>query len=102
MQIEISTQQLNSDISTMNQQLEALQSARDNVFSCMEQLSTMWEGPAHYQFQRQVMVDSNRLTNLMKEIQNLIDCMQYARQEYDKCHDTVWDKISSLRLSSDT
>jgi len=102
MQIEISTQQLNSDISTMNQQLEALKSARDNVFSCLEQLSTMWEGKAHFQFQNQVLMDSNRLYSLMKEIQNLIDCMQYARQEYDKCHDTVWDKINSLRLSSDT
>ena len=102
MQIEISTEHLSRDISTISQQLEALKSAQKNVFTCLEQLSTMWDGQAHSKFQYQVLLDNNRLTKMMNEINNLIECMQYAKQEYEKCHDTVYDKISGLRLSSDT
>lgn len=102
MNIEISTENLNSDIAKMQEKLDNLIAAKDQVYRCLENLNTMWEGAAQMTFTMQTMMDRMVLQGLIGNLNNLIECMEYARSEYEKCNGDVNDKIASIRLSGDT
>lgn len=102
MNIEISTEQLNSDISTMQERLDNLIAAKDQVYRCLENLNGMWEGVAQMTFTMQTRMDYMFFQGLINNLNNLIECMEYAKSEYEKCHSEVNDKIASIRLSGDT
>lgn len=102
MRIEIDTQQLTADIRTLEDRKEALSDAKIQVFRCIEEINAMWEGAAHDQFVFQVAMDSMMLQSLIGNIGHLVDCMEHARDEYNKCSDAVASKISSIRISNDT
>lgn len=102
MNIEISTPYLNADISRMRESLDALVTAKTQVYRCLENLSTMWDGPAHSTFTAQTRTDEMELQGLISELDDLISCLRFASQEYDRCTDEVDSKIASIRLSNDT
>lgn len=102
MNIEISTPYLNADISRMQESLDALVNAKTQVYRCLENLSTMWEGPAHSVFTAQTRTDEMELQGLISELDDLISCLRFATQEYDRCTDEVDSKIASIRLSNGT
>lgn len=101
MNIEISTDQLGLDVSAVQEQVEALNTAKDQVIRCLMDLGTMWEGQAHDAFMTQVMVDAEMLQGLITNLQNLVSCMEYAKSEYQSCAESVGEKIQSISLSSD-
>lgn len=102
MNIEISTDRLDADISKMEDQLNNLVAAKDQVYRCLETLNTMWDGTANTVFMMQTRIDQTVLKGLINNLNNLIECMEYARSEYIKCTEEVNSKISSIRLSNDT
>ena len=102
MKFEISTEQLNTDITRMREQREALSQARNNVFTCLEKINAMWKGQAHDIFLLQVVKDTEVMNEMLANIDNLIECMAYASTEYDKCAQAVKQKIAALKLSGDT
>lgn len=102
MNIEISTEQLNSDIAKMQERLDNLVAAKDQVYRCLENLNGMWEGAAQMTFTLQTRMDYMFFQGLISNLNNLIECMEYAKSEYEKCNSEVNDKIASIRLSGDT
>ena len=102
MRIEVDTQQLSADIRTLEERKEALANSKQQVFRCMENINTMWEGAAHDKFLQQVLLDSLMLNELIGNIGHLVECMEHAKDEYGKCSDAVAQKISAIRLSNDT
>lgn len=102
MNIEISTERLDMDIRTMQDQVDALYNAQTQVFRCLENLNAMWDGTANQVFIAQTNLDRGKLEVLLQNLRNLIECMEYAKSEYQRCQSDVDDKISGLRLSSDT
>lgn len=100
--IEISTPRLGNDISKMQEKLDNLVTARDQVYRCLENLDAMWEGSAKTAFQAQVRVDAVVLQGLINNLNNLIECMEYARSEYERCTEEVDSKIAAIRLANDT
>lgn len=102
MNIEISTDRLDADIRKMQENLDNLRNAKDQVYRCLEQLSTMWEGMAQFAFNAQTRVDHMVLMGLLGNLSNLIECMEYAKSEYIRCNEDVNSKIASIRLSNDT
>lgn len=101
MNIAISTEQLGLDTNAVREQIEALGAAKDQVIRCLNDLSAMWEGPAHSIFMSQVLVDAEMLQGLIANLKNLADCMEYAKNEYQSCAESVSEKIQSLSLSGD-
>ena len=97
--IEIETDRLNADISTMRHELEELRNAQTQVYSSLENLRSMWEGPAQMTFYMQTETDRMMLQGLFRNINNLIECMEYAKSEYTRCTDEVLEKIAGIRLS---
>lgn len=102
MNIEISTEHLSNDISTMQSRVEELENAKTQVFGCLDNLNGMWLGSAHDAFVAQTGVDSEELNGLIKNLNNLIECMQFAKTEYEKCQDDVSSKIAAILISGDS
>lgn len=102
MNIEISTPQLANDIRKMCDQRDNLVSAKTQVYRCLESLNTMWDGIAHMVFVNQTRMDEMVLQSLIASLNNLIECMEFAQNEYERCTDEVNSKIASIRLSNDT
>lgn len=102
MNIEISTPNLATDISRMQERLNDLVVAKDQVYRCLETLNTMWDGTANTIFMAQTRIDQMVLQGLIRNLNELIECMEYAHSEYEKCNDSVNSKIASIRLSNDT
>ena len=101
MYIEISTQQLSGDISKMENHVGQLEAIKRQVFSCLEGLNSMWIGPTHDSFEAQVRVDHEVLEGLLQSLHNLIECMQYAKSEYENCQGRVSENITAIQLSGD-
>ena len=101
MNIEISTAWLDNDIARMQERLDNLVAAKNQVYRCLESLHAMWEGAAQYIFINQTRIDETVLQGLVNNLNNLIECMQYAKSEYEKCTDEVNSKIAGIRLSND-
>lgn len=102
MNIEISTPWLDNDITRMQEQLDNLVAAKNQVYRRLESLNSMWEGAAQYIFINQTRIDETVLQGLVNNLNNLIECMQYAKNEYEKCNDEVNSKIAGIRLANDT
>lgn len=102
MNIEISTDHLGVDIRSVRDQIDDLNNAKERVLNQLMELNNMWEGAAHDVFASQVVNDAQMLMNLINSLRNMADCMEYAKTEYERCHEDVMSKIASIRLSNDT
>lgn len=102
MNIEISTQRLDADISKMQDGISDLSNSMNQVYRCLEALNTMWDGSANAAFVNQTRMDQILLTDLIKNLNDLVECMEYARGEYNRCNEDVNYKIAGIRLSNDT
>lgn len=102
MNIEISTNQLGTDVRYIREQIEDLNNAKDLVLNQLTELNGMWKGAAHDVFEAQVSMDAMMLLDLIRSLRNLADCMDYAKSEYERTHDEVMSKIAGIRLSNDT
>ena len=100
--IEISTPWLDNEITRMQEQLDNLVAAKNQVYRRLESLNSMWEGAAQYIFINQTRIDETVLQGLVNNLNNLIECMQYAKSEYERCNDEVNSKIAGIRLANDT
>lgn len=101
MNIEINTGYLDADIKTMQTQLDALRAAQTQVLRSLMEVDSMWEGAANRAFMTQTAADAKMLNGLLNSIRNLIECMEYAKEQYDTCTESVNSKISALRMSGD-
>jgi uncharacterized protein YukE len=68
------------------------------MYSCVENLNAMWSGTAHDVFVGEIAVDKETFTALNREIQNLIDCMEYAKSQYDSCESEVDSLIAAISV----
>lgn len=100
MRIEISTDQLAGDISSMQSRADDLENAKNQVFACLDNLNGMWVGSAHEAFVQQTQADQEELLALIKNLSEIISCMEYAKQEYDGCHDSVNELLASIQISA--
>lgn len=101
MNIEINTEELYNDISNMQNSVGNLSNAKTQVFSCLDNLNGMWIGAAHDAFVTQTEVDAQELTALINNLNDLIECMEYAKTEYGNCESSVNEAIAAIQLSGD-
>ncbi len=96
--IEISTEQLQSDINKMTEQQEEALKNTDQMFSTMKELDSMWDGVANEAFQAQFEADYEAMKELCEEVRTLISCMEFAKKEYDQCESAVADAVAAIRV----
>lgn len=68
------------------------------LFQEMEELDSMWDGPASQAFAVQFQTDYQIMQDIIENLKGFIQCMQYAADEYNKCENTIAELISAIRI----
>lgn len=94
--IEISTQILDGDAAKMLEELQIIRNEMKNMFEEVNELNTMWEGPANSAFTGQFTLDYQTLTDICSSVDKYIECMGYASKEYTKCENSIGSAIAAI------
>jgi len=97
--IEISTERLQEDIRRMSECQQEAERQTKRMFETMQELDSMWDGPANQAFQAQFTADHQTMEELCREVRSLISCMEFARKEYDQCESAVYDAVAALHIT---
>lgn len=95
-EIEIETIALNRDIMELTSELEDAKKCISTMADDMRQLDGMWDGPANEAFMQQFALDEQYAQELCSMVQKLIECMEYAKKQYDLCENEVSSLVSSI------
>lgn len=98
MDIEINTSALKSDANKMAQEVQALKETMSSMNDAVISLSSMWEGEANLAFTAQYMSDYENMKEMCAIVDNIIECMNYAVNQYGQCDDDIRNIISALRI----
>lgn len=96
--IEIETRSLRQDRDMIQEQTERLRAEVTRLSEAMEELAGMWEGPAKESFQKQFRADYDLIQEFLGEMDQYVQAMSYAEQEYDKCEAEVGELVASIRI----
>ncbi|MBR6770718.1 MAG: WXG100 family type VII secretion target [Lachnospiraceae bacterium] len=97
-EIEINTGLLNNDINSMQGSLDNAKKKMNSMLQELEAMNSMWSGPAYDTFVATFKSDYQTMEELCNTVGNLIECMRYARQEYENCENTVGSIVNSIRI----
>lgn len=96
--ITIETAALKTSVETMEGLLDAIKDELEGMYDAVQNLSTMWEGPAHDAFLGQFSEDRQQAASLCSTLQNFIGSMNFAGITYDNCEKTICEMIDSIRI----
>lgn len=96
--IEIETRSLGQDRDNIQNQTEAVRGKLGQLQSSMENLFSMWEGPAKDAFMAQYSTDYEFMQDFLKEMEKYVQAMSYAQQEYDKCENDVAQIVGAIQI----
>jgi uncharacterized protein YukE len=97
-EIAIDTKTLNSDINELQAALSSARLQLDDMFNRIAELNTMWEGPANAEFNTQFSNDYEDTKSMFDTIASLIECMEYARDQYNLCENEIGSIVNSIRI----
>ena len=95
-EIEIETNTLATDIGELTNELEVARKYIQTMATDMTELDTMWDGPANQVFMMQFQNDVQYAEEICGMLQKLIECMEYAKKQYDSCESEVSSLIASI------
>lgn len=97
-EITINTSTLSKDIDKLKQQLRAISDDLVKMYQAVHILDGMWDGPANEAFNIQFNQDKDDMLELCNTVQKIIECMEYAKKEYDSCETEVGSIIVSMKI----
>ena len=96
--IEVNTMTLKSDVATMEGELHKISTGAERLLQILHELESMWDGIAKQAFSAAVDSDVAQLKELVKVIKNFNGKTGEAREEYDKCENSVAQIVASIRV----
>lgn len=96
--IEVNTTTLRSDVSAIEEEINAINKGADRLANTLRELERMWEGNAKQAFSSAVNDDIRRLRELSEAIGRFTQKTGEIRREYDTCESEVAQIISSIRV----
>lgn len=97
-EISINTSVLQGDIDKLKESLETVRKNIAEAYMATYELDKMWDGPANITFQTAFRKDQRDMEELCNTIEKMINSMEMARTEYDKCEADVNTIIDSIRI----
>ncbi len=97
-EIAVNTETLQKDIDDMTAKLKDLIATMQKSIDGIESLSGMWEGAAKTAFTNQFMSDCKILDQQCKTIQSIIECMEYAKKQYNICETEVNGIVNAINV----
>lgn len=96
--MEVDTQELEHDRQTIETEVRQIGIWKQRLEKEMALLWSMWDGPAHEEFRRQMENDREVLEQFLREIESLMQMMTYAVQQYHRCEEQVEQALASVRI----
>lgn len=97
-EIAVNTGTLASDIELLQSQLDFVKKDTNQMYEAMQALDAMWDGPANEAFRTQFSKDREDMETLCQTVQDIIDCMTYAKGEYNTCENEVGNIVAAIRI----
>ena len=96
--IRVNTGNLQKDIGKLREALNGLIRTKDTMVGEVQELNTMWKGPANLAFNQQFMLDQEEFENLSGILEKMLQAMENAREQYDICDSKVNDLVNTIRI----
>lgn len=96
--ISVNTANLRNDIGKLRGALNSLVHTKDMMVGRIQELNSMWKGPANHAFNQQFMLDQQEFENLCEILEKMIQAMEDARAQYDICDSKVNDLVNTIRI----
>lgn len=96
--IEVNTTTLKSDVLTIEDELQKIGAAAERLLQTLRELEGMWDGNAKQAFSAAVNSDIVQLKELVNAMKNFNGKTAEAREEYDKCENTVAQIVAAIRV----
>lgn len=97
-EIAVDTSILTTDIVDLQEALDRVRRQLTDMFTQVEELDAMWDGPANDEFKRQFANDYENSKELCDVVESIIECMQYAKGQYDLCENNINQIINSINI----
>ena len=97
-EITVNTDTLASDIAELTSRLNMARRMLTDMFAQMQELDAMWDGPANNEFNRQFANDHENAKGLCQTVESLINCMEYAKEQYNSCENQVNGIVSAINI----
>lgn len=94
--IGTNTQRLADGFLTLNECFAAVKEQWNRMYALAEELQMMWEGAAQKEFHRQFLLDYENAKDTMREVETMLECLGYARGQYECCEEKIREKIAAL------
>lgn len=96
--LEMETRRLQEDIDSLKSQLDGMRRTGEGMMTGVNAMNSMWEGRAKEAFIAQFQSDYQLLSDMMDIIKEMINNLEYAKQQYDMCENSVASVISAIRV----
>ena len=70
----------------------------EKVFSTIEELDKMWDGPASEAFNKQVEKDREIFELILQNIDEILGSMTSSKDLYNRCETSVDSRIKSIKI----
>lgn len=97
-EIEVDTDGLRTQIAQLEEKLQLTREELIRLTDSVDALQSMWNGPAHDEFNKQYELDRERMEQMCTIIQNVLEGMQNARAEYDRCEGDVGSLVAGMQV----
>lgn len=97
-EITVNTSTLTGDIEELRETLSGVGVQLEEMFNQVKELDTMWDGPANKEFNLQFGNDYENAKSLCKTVESLLECMEFARNEYNSCENEVNTIVSAISI----
>jgi len=97
-EITVNTSTLAGDIEELRETLLTANAQLEEMFNRVKELDTMWDGPANSEFNLQFSNDYENAKNICKTVESLLECMEFAKNEYNSCENEVNTIVSAISI----
>lgn len=95
---EVNLSTLSSDINNARHSLDYIRKNVKGMFNEIKELDAMWDGDANAAFNVQFNSDYEMMLEVCKNIEKLINSMEFAKQEYARCENSVSSAVQAMRF----
>lgn len=96
--IEINIPSLKEDLDELQDQVKQIRDGMKQMFEEIQQLDSMWDGPANLAFNTQFVNDYQTMEEMCGTMDSIIAYGQNARTEYNKCENAVLAAIEEIKI----
>ncbi len=97
-EITVDTAAMAGDIQELQNALSKARRQLGEMFEQIAELDTMWDGPANQEFNRQFSNDYENSKELCNTVESIIQCIQYAKEQYNICENEVNGIVASINI----